>query len=60
LAYLENPVNKSGITPGLSTGHGFISKLSYSNFESAGVFHTWFDGHQVVEIKVENTLFHIG
>jgi hypothetical protein len=58
LAYLENPVNSFGITLGLSTTQGFISKLSPLAFGTDGVFHTWFDGHQVVEIKVENTLFH--
>jgi hypothetical protein len=59
LAYLENPVNRFGITLELSTGEDVFSKLSLFDFGKKGGFHTQFDSHQVVEIKVENTLFHM-
>ena len=55
---LANSVHSFGISLGLSTGLGGFQKLSPLGVVAKAVFHTWFEGHQVVEIKVENTLFH--
>jgi len=58
MAYLANPVHSSGINLGLSTGQRDFQKLSPLGLQTQCLFHTRFEGHQVVEIKVENTLFH--
>jgi hypothetical protein len=58
MTYLANPVHSFGISLGLSTGQREFKKLSPLGVTAQAVFHTWFEGHQVVEIKVENTLFH--
>jgi len=58
MAYLANPVHSFRIKLGLSTGQFKFVKLSPFDLPVAALFHTWFEGHQVVEIKVENTLFH--
>jgi hypothetical protein len=58
MAYLANPVHSSGINLGLSTGQRYFQKLSPLGLQTQSLFHTRFEGHQVVEIKVENTLFH--
>ena len=58
MAYLANPVYSFRINLGLSTGQVRFGKLSPFDLASAALFHTWFEGHQVVEIKVENTVFH--
>jgi hypothetical protein len=55
---LAKSVHSFGISLGLSTGLDGFRKLSPLYVASKAVFHTWFEGHQVVEIKVENTLFH--
>ena len=58
MAYLANPVHNFRINFGLSTDQDRLGKLSPFDLPTAALFHTWFKGHQVVEIKVENTLFH--
>ena len=58
MAYLSNPVHSFRINSGLSTSQGRFEKLSPFDLAAATLFHTWFESHQVVEIKVENTLFH--
>jgi hypothetical protein len=55
---LAKSVHSYGISRGLSTGLNGFRKLSPLGVMAEYVFHTWFEGHQVVEIKVENTLFH--
>ena len=55
---LAKSVHSFGISLGLSTGLDGFRKLSPLDVAAKAVFHTWFEGHQVVEIKVENTLFH--
>ena len=55
---LAKSVHSFGISHGLSTGADGFRKLSPLGVATKTVFHTWFEGHQVVEIKVENTLFH--
>jgi hypothetical protein len=58
MAYLINPVHSFRINLGLSTGQGEFKKLSPLGLQAQCLFHTRFEGHQVIEIKVENTLFH--
>jgi len=58
MAYLANPVHSFRISLGLSTGQSKSGKLSPLGLIAQRVFHTRFEGHQVVEIKVENTFFH--
>jgi len=58
MAYLANPVHSFLTSLGLSTGQSGFQKLSPLDLLAQCVFHTRFEGHQVVEIKVENTLFH--
>lgn len=58
MAYLENPVRSFGISLGLSTGQCKFRKLSPLGLLAQSLFRTRFEGHQVVEIKVENTFFH--
>ena len=58
MAHLANPVHSFRISLGLSTGQVRLGKLSPFDLPTAALFHTWFDVHQVVEIKVENTVFH--
>jgi hypothetical protein len=55
---LAKSVHSFGISLGLSTGLNDFRKLSPLGVIAEDVFHTWFKGHQVVEIKVENTFFH--
>ena len=55
---LAKSVHSFGISLGLSTGSAVFRKLSLLGVSAKRVFHTWFEGHQVVEIKVENMLFH--
>ena len=51
-------VHSFGISLGLSTGLDDFRKLSPVGVSAQDMFHTWFEGLQVLEIKVENTLFH--
>ena len=53
-----NPVYRNGITLGLSTGGACFVKLSLLDFDKTPTPRTGFESHQVVEIKVENRLFH--
>ena len=55
---LAKSVHSFGIKLGLSTGLDGFRKLSPVGVCAQDVFHTWFVGLQVLEIKVENTLFH--
>ncbi len=55
---LAKSVHSFGISLGLSTGLNGFQKLYPLGLTTEDVFHTWFEGHQVVEIKVENMLFH--
>ena len=56
--FASNPVHRNGITLGLSTGSHDFAKLSLLASNKATSTHTGFESHQVVEIKVENRLFH--
>lgn len=58
MAYLINPVNSFRIRLWLSTWQVKLEKLSPFDLPAAVLFYTCFEGHQVVEIKIENTLFH--
>ena len=58
MAHLANPVHSFRISLGLSTGQVRLGKLSPFDLPTAALFHTWFEVNQVVEIKVENTVFH--
>lgn len=55
---LAKSVHSFGISLGLSTGSAIFRKLSPLGLSAKSMFHTWFESLQVVEIKVENTLFH--
>lgn len=58
LLFVPNPVNSAGTSTGLSTGLLQIGKLSKLNMRSPVALQTVFEGHQVVEITVENSLVH--
>jgi hypothetical protein len=58
MAHLANPVHSFRISLGLSTSQVRLGKLSPFDLPTAALFHTWFEVNQVVEIKVENTVFH--
>jgi hypothetical protein len=56
LSFDPNPVQSSGITHGLSTGQALGLKLSPFHACQSARLQTVFEGHQVVEITVENSL----
>lgn len=58
MSYLINPVHSFRIRLWLSTWQVKLEKLSPFDLPAAALFYTSFEGHQVVEIKIENTLFH--